>query len=527
MSRLLQPSLAIRPQVPRELMMMGVRPRDLSRHHETGELIMVGVGPHDVLLGRSPKVYSAPGNQLFRKIINEHLEHYQKKATRSNKQYLALHIVSKIHELGGRFKRFCTSDGLWIEVSIEIAKEKVCHALRDARLNANRNGISGSFHHRNKAKSNVSRDVTCMSLVNSGPRLINCAEEKGIPQPDPKDQLFLPQWPKSNQPVSSCNANSRIVGCTPEELLDCQIETLLRLRSVILARAQQTTLLDSISLGSHGSPVSQVLLHPLQSEIDSRRPVQTVASMILPVVMNQLPKDYIRDGTTHNNRSCSVNVESPIRTTERLIRLEKAKVGRNSSQDLSVSALNDMTPLPVSPDNMSPKHHLVEGPTKLLSPSRTPKLVYRREKNDNIGDDDETKRSSVCSIPSPSSPQRRGDAIERKSRRRQMAPWHALVPKGRTSRQYDSRIATPTGSSGGNTPVPIPNQESREDGMDWFHEEDDFPRCDDPDDNTSLIHQERFPTEHTFQLLKRALDMCNDDQDHDENDNINDNNDES
>jgi hypothetical protein len=453
--KLLQLSLA-RPQATRDLMMMGVGSNDSSRPQDSGDLIVVGVGPHDVLLGRSPKVYSAPGNQLFRKIINEHLAHYQKKSTRSHKQCLALHIVDKIQEAGGRFKRFRSSDGVWAEVSIEIAKEKVCHALRDARLNANRNGISGPSDSKKKGKSNRTRNVNCLFHVNRDQRLINRSWNKGELRPDPSE---LSLFPKSSLNVS----------CTPEEVLDCQIATLLRLRSVILARAQQHTLLSSINLSNQASTSSQVLLHPFQSELDQPVPVQTVAPMIQPVMMNQPHNEYV-------HQSCSADIESQLP-------LKKDELSPNGSQ--SMSNLNDMNLLPVSPDNFRQRHHLAGDQVKSLT-TRKPRMVHRSE-------DEGRKLTSIQIIHSTKRP----CAIQRKSCPRQVAPWHALVPKGPSSRHKDS---IPSDS------VPTQKQESRQDGLDLF-ENEDFPRCDDKGD---MSFTEEFPTEHTFNMLKLALDMCHD-----------------
>lgn len=124
--------------------------------------------PSDILLGRGPKCYSHVGNQRFRKLIHSHRHMYHNDAPRREKTMLVRRIIALIHQGGGRF--LCErkvshgnndsgddnngnddfnddgNDGerSWHEVPIQIARKKVGHALRDARLAERLDARAGS-----------------------------------------------------------------------------------------------------------------------------------------------------------------------------------------------------------------------------------------------------------------------------------------------------------------------------------------------------------------------------------------------
>jgi hypothetical protein len=86
----------------------------------------------DILLGRGPACYSHQGNQQFRMLINSFRHLYRNQVPRREKALLVHRIVSQILQGGGRFLQ--ERSGMWYEVPPHVARKKVGHALRDARL---------------------------------------------------------------------------------------------------------------------------------------------------------------------------------------------------------------------------------------------------------------------------------------------------------------------------------------------------------------------------------------------------------
>ena len=197
-------------------------------HPQPVDVGLLGVGPYDVLLGRSPKVYSAPGNQVFRDIISDHLDHYHKNATRSEKSSLVLHILRTIHATGGRFKRI-SEEGKWVEVPIEVAKEKICHALRDARLLSNRTTLTAMevTRHTRKSRKGENLILERSALCHHEERSSGGVEFFNAKQ-------CLQQRSMSVQGVQSLGSTAIDSVISQELILDCQIQSLLRLRRAIL-----------------------------------------------------------------------------------------------------------------------------------------------------------------------------------------------------------------------------------------------------------------------------------------------------
>jgi hypothetical protein len=87
----------------------------------------------DVLFGRGKPFQSHPGNVYLHKIVNMHKDRYLK-SRRYDKLAIAEEIVSEIKEgsngTPGRFLKRAEGEDHWVEVSSEVAREKVSHALR-------------------------------------------------------------------------------------------------------------------------------------------------------------------------------------------------------------------------------------------------------------------------------------------------------------------------------------------------------------------------------------------------------------
>jgi hypothetical protein len=99
----------------------------------------------DVLFGRGWPIMKHPGNVILRNIVNSKLEEYQKEKTKRGKTQIAYFVVCMVKQNGngGRFLK--EDSGWWIEVSNDMARQKVSIAFRDARkLKSNQNSNSYS-----------------------------------------------------------------------------------------------------------------------------------------------------------------------------------------------------------------------------------------------------------------------------------------------------------------------------------------------------------------------------------------------
>jgi hypothetical protein len=89
--------------------------------------------PRDVIFGRGKPFQSHPGNVYLHKIVNMHKDRYFK-SRRYDKLAIAEEIVSEIKQgsngTPGRFLKRVEGEDHWVEVSSEVAREKVSHALR-------------------------------------------------------------------------------------------------------------------------------------------------------------------------------------------------------------------------------------------------------------------------------------------------------------------------------------------------------------------------------------------------------------
>jgi len=88
---------------------------------------------NDILFGRGWPTMGHPGNALFRNLIQTRLEYYDSCRSKREKTRMAYSIVLHFKENGARFLREDQVSGGWIEVSDEMARQKVSIAFRDIR----------------------------------------------------------------------------------------------------------------------------------------------------------------------------------------------------------------------------------------------------------------------------------------------------------------------------------------------------------------------------------------------------------
>lgn len=118
---------------------------------EDGNVTFNGIGcpeQEDVLFGRGWPKMSHPGNAVFRSTIESRLEEYNAAESKRDKTMIAWSIVCELRDSGARFLREDRT-GWWVEVSNEVARQKVSIGFRDIRKARNKasrstNSLSGN-----------------------------------------------------------------------------------------------------------------------------------------------------------------------------------------------------------------------------------------------------------------------------------------------------------------------------------------------------------------------------------------------
>jgi len=114
------------------------RKRDEAAKTDTPFLGIDCPQQRDVLFGRGwPKMHH-PGNAFFRNMIESNIDSYNNAASKRDKTVLSWSIVSELIGHGVRFLREEEKCGCWVEVSNEVARQKVSVAFRDIRKAAKR-----------------------------------------------------------------------------------------------------------------------------------------------------------------------------------------------------------------------------------------------------------------------------------------------------------------------------------------------------------------------------------------------------
>lgn len=119
----------------------------------------------DVLFGRGWPIMKHPGNVMLRNIIDSKLEEYQNEKTKRGKTLIAYSVVCMVKQKG-RGGRFLKEDsGWWVEVSNDMARQKVSIAFRDARkLKSNQSGGNGNRRTGQDGKS--TQETSMLSVCN-------------------------------------------------------------------------------------------------------------------------------------------------------------------------------------------------------------------------------------------------------------------------------------------------------------------------------------------------------------------------
>lgn len=102
----------------------------------TNELIVVP-GVLDVIMGRGRHNKKKPGNRKLNQLLESYRDEYEA-SDKFQKTVLAEVVVSKMIEEGSRFlvREGEKKHALWVEVSLDKARDKVAHDFRNLRRNA-------------------------------------------------------------------------------------------------------------------------------------------------------------------------------------------------------------------------------------------------------------------------------------------------------------------------------------------------------------------------------------------------------
>jgi hypothetical protein len=125
--------------------------------------------PFDILCGKDKTFNKHQGNRVFRQTISAFQDAYAKAASKQHKMGITKEIVQKLRaEHGSRFVKL--QKGQWQEISDQMARDKVSHALRFA--------AKGAGCHKTIPTGKASRPCT------GPPHLSSCLESESTSQGD-------------------------------------------------------------------------------------------------------------------------------------------------------------------------------------------------------------------------------------------------------------------------------------------------------------------------------------------------------
>ena len=103
----------------------------LEGQSHNSEMLIDIPGRYDVLIGRGKPYRNHTGNLYLHELVDIRRNEYES-ASRGQKKAIAESIVTTIQSHSGRFLSKDTS-GLWVPVSLDVAREKVAHVFRTTR----------------------------------------------------------------------------------------------------------------------------------------------------------------------------------------------------------------------------------------------------------------------------------------------------------------------------------------------------------------------------------------------------------
>lgn len=141
------------------------------------------INENDVLCGRGGATNTHIGNKRFRAIVAEYQEEYLR-ARKKEKAQIALRVVERIMQKGGRFLKRESATDIWVEVPSKKALGKTGQALReglDVRHKTIRPEKMPRKYSAAKSNSPRVRPRLVQGKVAQSPALSSVATEQSIP----------------------------------------------------------------------------------------------------------------------------------------------------------------------------------------------------------------------------------------------------------------------------------------------------------------------------------------------------------
>ena len=123
-------------------------------------------------MGRGRHNKKKPGNKKLNQLLESYQEEYEA-SDKFQKTVLSEVVVSKMAEDGSRFlvREGDKKHGMWVEVTLEKARDKVAHDFRNLRRNAklksatpSNGGVGSNGNHDEMRKNNPKRQRSLTNL---------------------------------------------------------------------------------------------------------------------------------------------------------------------------------------------------------------------------------------------------------------------------------------------------------------------------------------------------------------------------
>jgi hypothetical protein len=105
--------------------------------------------PYDVICGRGKGSYNMPGNKRFRAIVTKYVGQYQEARSKLEKTVVLERIIETVEAQNNHKAYFLKHDsihtGMWCRMSLDEAREKVGHAIREAIQNKDNEPLKQAY----------------------------------------------------------------------------------------------------------------------------------------------------------------------------------------------------------------------------------------------------------------------------------------------------------------------------------------------------------------------------------------------
>lgn len=235
-------------------------------------------GPHDVLMGRGAPMSEHEGNANLRKIVLErHADYADPNKQRPGKHQVALEIVHKVIQRGGRFLRKTESDEWQVVKNQKEILRKVKQLLRDMGPEARQKRAE---RHLMRAKGTTATKQASQNTATDGSASSDALVEQAIlhpPQPALPSLLAMQAASRSVGNTSRTGRNFRPLSLRQSLALPQAMES-----APVASVARQTSLNSPIFGGTHIPATASLLNVPSwQLELDQLRAAPSATSRSL------------------------------------------------------------------------------------------------------------------------------------------------------------------------------------------------------------------------------------------------------